>query len=253
MGLMDGAAAVVTGGASGMGRSICLRFAEEGAAIVVADLREDPREGGGSTVDMARAAGAEAMFVETDVTAPAQLSAAVQAAEQFGGVTVMVNNAGIFRSEDFLEVTEEQYEQMMDINAKGTFFGAQAAARAMIESERSGSIINMSSIAGLQGTSYFSTYCASKGAIRLMTYALAGALGPRGIRVNAIHPGLIETEMTRTDVPIGGPEVLEAIPLRRKGQPADVADAAVYLASDMSAYVNGISLVVDGGMRNAPA
>ncbi len=182
------------------------------------------------------------------------LEAAVDAAEEFGGVEIMVNNAGVFRDEEFLDVTEEDYYQLMDINSKGVFFGSQAAAKRMTNRDRGGSIINISSVAGLEGSGEYVTYCASKGAVRLMTYALASTLGPDGIRVNAIHPGIIETTMTTEDVPIVGTDLgdqfLETVPLRRNGQPEDVADTAVLLSSDLASYVSGTSFVVDGGMTN---
>jgi NAD(P)-dependent dehydrogenase (short-subunit alcohol dehydrogenase family) len=134
------------------------------------------------------------------------------------------------------------------------FFGAQTAAKRMVEDGRSGSIINLSSVAGLLGSGDFPTYCLSKGAVRLLTYSLADALGPADIRVNAIHPGIIETTMTTEDVPIVGTELgeqfLATVPLSRNGQPEDVGDAAVFLASDLASYVSGESLVLDGGMSN---
>ncbi|WP_327054212.1 SDR family oxidoreductase [Halomicrococcus gelatinilyticus] len=252
--LLEDTVAVVTGAASGIGRAIALTFAEEGADVVVADLREEPREDGEPTHELVeRETDREARFVECDVSNTDDLESAVAAADELGGVDVMVNNAGIFRSHEFLDVTEAQYDQLMDVNVKGSFFGAQAAAKRMVEDD-GGVIINMSSVAGLSGSATFATYCASKGAVRLLTYALADELGPEGVRVNAIHPGLVETAMTTDDVPILGTETEEGyrqtIPSRRFADPEDVADAALYLASDMADYVNGESLVVDGGMTN---
>ena len=252
--LLEDKVAVVTGGASGIGRTIALTYAEEGADVVVADLQEEPREDGDPTHELVeRETDREARFVECDVSNPADLEAAVAVADELGGVDVMVNNAGIFRSHDFLDLTEAEYDQMMDVNVKGVFFGAQAAAKRMVEND-GGAIINMSSVAGLSGSATFATYCASKGAIRLLTYSLADELGPEGVRVNAIHPGLVETAMTTDDVPILGTEAgegyLQTIPSRRFAQPEDIADAALYLASEMADYVNGESLVVDGGMTN---
>jgi NAD(P)-dependent dehydrogenase (short-subunit alcohol dehydrogenase family) len=252
--MLTGDAAVVTGAASGNGRAIARRFAEAGADVVVADVIEEPREGGRPTADLISAeTDRSATFVECDVADRDDLATAVDAAEAFGGVDVMVNNAGVFGPEAFLETTEDEYDQLMDINAKGVFFGSQLAARRMAEND-GGSIINLSSQAGLEGAGAHVTYSASKGAVRLMTYAMADALGDEGIRVNAIHPGAIETKMLTEDVPVVGTEEAEmvkaAIPSGRFGTPEDVADAALYLASDLSEYVNGTSLTVDGGQTN---
>ena len=245
---------VVTGGSSGNGRAIARRFATEGSDVVIADIQESPREGGDPTHELIEdETDANATFVECDVTNVSDLESAVEAAEAFGGVTVMINNAGIFHGEEFLEVEEDEFGRMMDINVKGVYFGAQAAAKRMVDGD-GGRIINLSSVAGLEGSGDFVTYCGTKGAVRLLTYAMASKLGPEGIRVNAIHPGLIETKMTTEDFAIIGTEAedefLEAIPARRAGQPEDVADTALYLASDLSSYVTGESLVVDGGMTN---
>lgn len=223
--------------------------------MVVADVREQPREATVPTHELIEAeTDARATYVECDVTHKDDLEAAMDAADEFGGVDVMVNNAGIFRDEEFLSVSEAEFDQLMDINVKGVFFGTQVAADRM-QDDGGGSVINLSSVAGLTGTGEYVSYCTSKGAIRLLTYSTADAVGPDGIRVNAIHPGVIETAMTTEDVPIVGTEegdaYLETIPSRRFGEPEDVADAALFLASDLSSYVNGESLVVDGGMTNS--
>ena len=246
---LDGMVAVVTVGASGIGRAICERFAAAGArAVVVADRQPEPREGGTHATELVRAAGAEAVFVGTDVSDPAQAEAAVAAADALGGVDVLVTAAGVARRGSALDVTAADYDAVMDVNAKGTFFTAQAAARRMVERGR-GSIVLISSTGGIKGGADISVYSMSKGAVRLLAYALAAELGPAGVRVNALHPGLTETEMTRTD--LGridtGSASQSRIPLGRAAQPGDIADAAVYLASPASAFVHGSSLVVDGG------
>jgi NAD(P)-dependent dehydrogenase (short-subunit alcohol dehydrogenase family) len=252
--LLTGKTAVVTGAMSGNGREISRLYAEHGANVVVADIREEPRQGGVPTHELINEqTDSDARFVSCDVTSKDDLKEAVETAKDLGGIDIMVNNAGVFRAEDFTSVTEDEFDLLMDINVKGVFFGTQVAAERMIETG-GGSIINLSSVLGLNGTGDYVTYCTSKGAVRLMTYSTADALGPEGIRVNAIHPGVIETSMTTDDVPIVGSEdgeaFLETIPSRRFGQPEDVADTALYLASDLSSYVNGESLTLDGGMTN---
>jgi len=252
---LDDEVAVVTGGASGNGRHVSLTLAEYGADVVVVDLQADPREGGTPTHERIRSEfGRESRFVECDVSNVGEIRAAVEAADEFGGVSVMVNNAGVTHSDDFLETTEAEYDRLMDVNVKGVFFGAQAAARRMVEAGRSGSIVNVSSIAGLVARGDGVRYSTSKGAVRLMTYALAGSLGPRGIRVNAVHPGLVETSMTRDDLDVIGTESAERFrretPLRQICQPQDVANAVLYLASPLASFVNGESLTVDGGVTN---
>ncbi|MDS0297436.1 SDR family oxidoreductase [Halogeometricum sp. S1BR25-6] len=254
--LLTDETAVVTGGASGIGRAISLLFAEEGCDVVVADVQEEPREGDEPTHERIEAeTDASAAFVECDVSRYDDHLDAMDVADEFGGVDVMVNNAGIFRAETFLDEDDEVFDRTMDVNVRGVYYGARAAANRMVEDGGDGgSIINLSSVAGLRGSADFVSYCTSKGAVRLMTYALAARLGPEGVRVNAVHPGLIETAMTTDDVPIFGTDAEDAytqsIPSRRSGTPEDVADVALYLASDLSGYVNGESLSVDGGMAN---
>lgn len=244
--------AVVTGAASGIGQEIAVRFAEYGADVVVADVREEPREGGDrTTTRIDQETDGTGRFVECDVTEREDVEAAVETAEDLGGIDIMVNNAGVLVQEPFLEFDEAMYDRIMDVNSKGTFFGAQVAAERMV-TRGEGSIINMSSVSGLSGAGGRAVYCASKGAVRLFTYALADTLGPEGIRVNAIHPGAVDTSQAREDSGvIGQADYRSKIPLQRFGDPGDIADAALYLASDFADYVNGSSLVVDGGRHTS--
>ena len=252
---LSGEVAVITGASSGIGRAIALTFAEHGADVVVADLRPEPREGGDATVERIEAeTDASATYVECDVTKVDQIRAAVDAAEPYGGVSVMVNNAGFTRLESLLDVTEDEYDLMMDVHATGTFFGAQAAAKRMVERGDGGAIINMASDVAIQGATNSATYSMAKGAIRLLTYSLAVQLGPKGIRANAIHPGPVETSLQTDDLAeMYDPDAhAETIPMGRVATPDDVANAALFLADPDSSYVNGDSLLVDGGAVRHP-
>lgn len=253
-GSLAGRVALITGGSSGIGRATALLFAREGASVVVADTQTRPRGGGIPTAELIETAGGNTVHVPCDVTRSGDRAAAVEAAERLGGLDILVNNAGIFQSQPFLEVGETDYDTMAGVNVKAVFFMAQTAARVMVP-RRSGSIINLSSVAGLQGSGSFTSYCTSKFAVRGLTYALADELGPMGIRVNAVHPGLIATAMTTTDVPIvGAPNAAtreQAIPLQRIGDVDDVARAILMLASDLAEYITGASLVVDGGRHRS--
>ncbi|MBM9463459.1 SDR family oxidoreductase [Aeromicrobium sp. YIM 150415] len=248
--LLAGQVAVITGGASGLGRATALRLADAGAAgVVIADLESAPREGGEDTVSLLSQRGVAAEFVSCDVRSAGDMSRVIAAAEDLGGVGIAVPAAGVLRMENVLDVPEDDYAQMMDVNVKGTFLTAQAAARAMVDGGRSGAIVTISSVGGVLGSASMPTYNMSKGAVRMMTYSLAASLGPLGIRVNAVHPGVIETAMTTRDTDLAG-EDASALPLRRMGTPDDVADAIVYLASPLASYVTGTSLFVDGGSHS---
>lgn len=250
-GELAGRTVVVTGGASGNGRAIALACAREGANVVIADVREDPREGGRPThLEAADRHGHGAVFARCDVRDPADLEAAVAAADDFGGIDVLVANAGVLRKRPLLETTEADYAFVMDVNVKGTLFAAQAAARRMVPRGR-GVIVTLASIAGLRGTGGYALYNASKGAVRLLTSSLADELGPSGIRVVSLCPGIIDTQMNVVDDPLVGTEAgeryLDQIPLRRWGRADEVAEAVVFLASDRASYLTGSSLTLDGG------
>ena len=247
--------AVITGGASGFGRAIARTFADHGADIIVADIREEPREGGESTHDLIEnETDRRAHYVECDVTNPDDLVVAVDAADELGGIDIMVNNAGITNETDFLEVTEAEYDQLMSINVKGVFFGCQAAGKKMVDNG-GGKIINMSSAAAYRAMAELSTYSASKAAVRTLTYAVADRFGGDGIRVNSINPGFSNTQMLENSNLGSGVKgrinaklLKQTIPAGRFGEAEEVANVALFLASDMSSYVNGESILVDGGM-----
>lgn len=248
---LEGKNVVVTGGSSGNGRAIAMQMAAEGANVVIADVTESPREGGPPTAELCISKHAvQAEFVPCDVRVREDQDRAVAACSAWGGIDVMVANAGILRKNGLMDLDGETYQQMMDVNVKGVLVSAQSAAAEMVPAG-SGCIIAMASIAGLRGTAGYAAYNMSKGAVRLLTSSLAHELGPHGIRVNAICPGLIETQMIVDDDPVVGTEegskLIDQIPLGRFGTPEDVARLATFLASDEASYVAGSSLVVDGG------
>jgi len=241
--------AVVTGGQSGDGRAIVQRFTREGANVVVADIRGSPRGSGPSTIETVADIPGDAHFVKTDVTSVSDIETAVQAAVgEFRSLDVMVNNAGVWPGEQPVEsVGLEEYQRVMEINTQGVFFGSKVAIETMrAEGTEHGSIVNMSFLSDLYRFEDSALYCTSKGGVSNLTRALALEVAPEDIRVNAINLGVIQTRMAIED----GIEddVVENIPLGRWGQPEDVANAALFLASDESSYITGINLPVDAGL-----
>ncbi|MEZ3117035.1 SDR family NAD(P)-dependent oxidoreductase [Halobaculum sp. MBLA0147] len=246
-GLLAGKTAVVTGGASGIGREIAIQFARHGADTVLADVRRTPRGGGTPTDEVIeRETDAEATYVECDVAAPDEVAAVIETAAA-DGLDVLVNNAAVARLDDY-DADREIVDRFFDVNVKGCLYAARTAAAEM----DTGCILNVSSVEALAGTGPRPVYGATRGALRQLTFALADRLGPE-IRVNSILPGLIDTELVREDVPIlGDDEALAALeaatPLSRYGDPREIADPAVFLASDLASFVTGAELVADGGL-----
>lgn len=249
--ILAGKVVVVTGGSSGIGRAIALAAARHQArAVFVADITGTPREGGRPTAEEVEALGVPARFLTTDVTRRADLDALIDATGEFGGVDVMVCNAGITLPSDTADVAEDDLHRLMAVNLDGVLFGAQAAARQMRGANRPGSIVLMASMGGLVGAHNTVAYSTSKGGVVLMAKALADALGPHGIRVNAVCPGTTDTLMLRTTPGVSdtAEEFRQRTPLRRFADPSEIGDAVAWLGSDLAGYVTGIALPVDGGL-----
>ena len=249
-GMLHGKVVVVTGGSSGIGRGVALSALRHGAkAVVVGDLNETPREGGEPTHKLIQAEGGQAAFCHADVTSRADLDALVAAAEPFGGVDLMVCNAGIALAEDGPELSIEVFRKLIAINQEGALQSAQAAIAAMVRRGQGGSVVMISSMGGLRGASFTTGYGATKGAVNMLTAALADAWGPNNIRINAVCPGLIKTALVDSSPAVAQAmePMRQRMPLRRLGQPSEVGDAVAWLGSDYSSFVTGITLSVDGG------
>lgn len=244
---LAGKRAVVTGGALGIGAQVCTRLAEAGADVVLTDV--DP--GGEQTAADLAARGLGVTWQPCDITKTEQLIAAAEAAHSAGGLDIWVNNAGIYPTTGpVLEVTDEFLSRMFDVNVRSQFSAAREAAKRM---DRGGSIVNLASIAALRGGAGISAYSASKAAVVAMTHALAHELGPRGIRVNAIAPGVIDTPGVRAQLAplkeqgIDIERTIAGNPLGIGGQPDHIAAAVLFFVSPLASFVNGHLLVVDGG------
>lgn len=241
--LLQNKVAVVTGAGVGIGRGIALALAREGARVVVSDIHPETAE---SVAEEVRALGVEAIAVSGNVAVKSEVANVfAQTKEKFGGVDILVNNAGIYPFVSLEKMEESDWEKVMDVNLKGIYFCSKEALALMSEGGR---IISISSIASVIGFEGLAHYCASKGGVNGFTRALALEAAPKGITVNAVAPGAIETpgasgamseEATR--------QMLAGIPMGRKGKPEDIAGAVVYLASDGASYVTGQVIVVDGG------
>jgi 3alpha(or 20beta)-hydroxysteroid dehydrogenase len=243
MGRLDGKVALITGAARGQGAEEARLFASEGASVVLTDVLDD--EGKQTAADI----GSAATFHHHDVTSEAEWTSVVDAVlAEHGQLDVLVNNAGILVIAPLVMTTEAEYRRVIDVNQIGTFLGMKAVVPHMVERQQ-GSIINISSVAGLMGSPGMIAYGASKWAVRGMTKAVALEVAPFGVRVNSIHPGIIETPMLEEFEKWGVMSaVMERVPVGRKAEAGEVANLALYLASDESAYSTGSEFVVDGGI-----
>ncbi len=244
---------LVTGGSSGIGREVATAFAAAGASVVVADVREEPREPDGvPTHERIEAAGGQAAYVETDVSEPDDVRAAVEAAGEFGGLDVMVNNAGIADRKTLFDATPEAFDRIMGVNARGVLFGCQIAAEDMLVRDDPGVIVNTASISADLAQYDHVMYDASKGAVKMITRATALELSDVGIRVNAIAPGFTATYVAGADPDdtrekVADGKTLSPTPLGRAAEPEEIAPHYLHLCSDASSYVTGEMLHVDGG------
>lgn len=244
---LAGKVAIVTGGSLGIGRAIAHAFSREGAKVAICGRGKPALE---QTMEEIRQSGGEALVFEADVQHPEPVDAMVDAVlKAWGRIDVLVHNAGVNAPVPFLDMPLSQWDRHIHINLRGTFIVAQRVCKEMAAREQTGSIILMSSVNGLAAEANLAHYNASKGGVNLLAMSIALELAPLGIRCNAICPGFIETRLTKPvieDAPAIA-DYLRTIPMGRVGQPEEIADAALFLASDESRYVTGHCLVVDGG------
>lgn len=249
MGLLTGKTAIVTGAARGIGKAIAMRFAQEGANIAFTDLVIDDEHGGKETERELSALGVKAKGYAgnaADFNNTAELVAQIK--EDFGSVDILVNNAGITKDGLMLRMTEAQWDAVINVNLKSAFNFIHACVPIMMR-QRQGSIINMASVVGVHGNAGQANYAASKAGMIALAKSVGQEMGPKGIRANAIAPGFIDTAMTQTLPDNIRKEWISKIPLRRGGTVKDIASCALFLASDLSSYISGQVIQVDGGMN----
>lgn len=248
---LEGRTVLVTGGSSGIGRATALLAAEEGATVVNADLDRTPRDGGPPVDELVVDRGGTATFVETDVTERTDVEAAVDRAGEFGGLDVLVNNAGRAQSYALLETSPENWARAIEVNLSGVYHGCLAGIEAMRAGD-GGAVVNTASVFGVVGGPNSFSYSAAKGGVIALTRQLARDYAADEIRVNAVSPGFVNTPMLEEDTHDGAVSFAEkTTPMERTGDAEEIAEAIVFLASDRASYVTGQNLVVDGGFAIA--
>lgn len=239
---LNGKVAVVTGSARGIGQAIAVELARNGADVVVSDIIP-----GDETLNQIKKLKRKTIYVKTDISKKEEVENLVnQAIRNFKKIDILVNNAGVYIPGTTLDLSEENWDKTLDINLKGNFLCSQAALRYM---KKGACIVNISSVAGIEGSAGGAAYCASKGGVRLLTKALAAEFGDKGIRINSVHPGLIDTNMTKdmTSDKKALEGMMSKFLIKRVGKPLDIAGVVVFLASDAASYMTGSEIVVDGG------
>ena len=249
MGLLQGKTALITGAARGIGKAIAMKFAKEGANIAFTDLFIDEEHGGLATEREIQALGVKAKGYASNAADFAQTAEVVaEVLKEFGTIDILVNNAGITKDGLMLKMTEQQWDAVLNVNLKSAFNFIHAVTPVMMH-QKSGSIINMSSVVGVHGNAGQCNYAASKAGLISLAKSISQEMGRRGIRANAIAPGFIDSAMTRALPEDIRKEWVKNIPLRRAGTVDDIANVATFLASDLSSYVTGQVIQVDGGMN----
>lgn len=249
MGLLSGKTALVTGAARGIGKAIALKYASEGANVAFTDLVIDEEHGGLQTEREIAALGVKAKGYASNAADFAQTEEVVKRVkEEFSSVDILVNNAGITKDGLMLRMTEAQWDAVIAVNLKSAFNFIHACVPVMMR-QRGGSIINMASVVGVHGNAGQANYAASKAGLIALAKSVGQEMGPKGIRANAIAPGFIDTAMTQALPENIRKEWISKIPLRRGGTVDDIASCAVFLASDMSSYISGQVIQIDGGMN----